>query len=267
MPFRKGGDGGADDDLPLLTRAQARRLRVLVRQAMAERGREVAVSGGQVKDARGTLFGLQNIAAACRHDPRGERAWPELIGEYADMALAASSAGTLSELGRLTADQVRDHVFAVIKRADSPGPLLASHRAAPELAPGLPDLLASPGLAAKIPGAADPRYGILAAMPCSHRAHLHVLRDRTALPSLTLMARYTRVVYHEEPGPVSPDVLWWHDGTWTALTSYPAETVRVTGDLAAILRDLGAAPPPPALSRGLRSTITRRPCLWARCGF
>ncbi len=57
MPFRQDadGDGGADDDLPLLTRAQARRLRMLVRRAMAERGREVAVSGSHVQDARGTL--------------------------------------------------------------------------------------------------------------------------------------------------------------------------------------------------------------------
>jgi hypothetical protein len=45
------GDGGAGDHLPLLTRAQARGVRMLVRQAMADRGREVVVSGGHVHDA------------------------------------------------------------------------------------------------------------------------------------------------------------------------------------------------------------------------
>jgi hypothetical protein len=32
---------------------------------MAERGREVAVSGGHVQDDHGTAFGLRNIAAIC----------------------------------------------------------------------------------------------------------------------------------------------------------------------------------------------------------
>jgi hypothetical protein len=51
-------------------------VRMLVRQAMAGRGREVVVSGGHVHDAQGTLSGLRNIAAICRNDPRGEEAWP-----------------------------------------------------------------------------------------------------------------------------------------------------------------------------------------------
>ena len=49
---------------------------MLVRQAMADRGREVMESGGHVHDALGTLSGLRNIAAICRNDPRGEEAWP-----------------------------------------------------------------------------------------------------------------------------------------------------------------------------------------------
>jgi hypothetical protein len=71
MAFLPGveSDGDRDDHLPLLTRAQARRVRMLVRQAMAERGREVVMSGGYVRDDHGTVFGSRNIAAVCRNDP------------------------------------------------------------------------------------------------------------------------------------------------------------------------------------------------------
>ena len=80
-------------------------------------------------------------------------------------------------------------------------------------------------------------------MPCRLRAHLHVLRDNTALPSLRLMARYTRLAHSEEPRPISPDVFWWHDGTWTALTLDRTSTLRIKGELAAILRELATRPP------------------------
>lgn len=318
--FTRKGDGEPHDHLSPLTRAQARRVRTLFRQAMAERGRELVVSGGHARDARGTRFSVQNIAAICRNDPRGEQAWPELIAGYADAVLAVSAEGTLRELAGLTAEQVLDHVFAVVVPASALGPALASHACAPEVVPGLlelmafdrpdswvyldddkiaqlggrvrlrdaalaslralpapdhlhldrddgnldviygespytssrlltlPHLLARPELRTKIPGAADARYGVLTAMPCRRRAHLHVLRDSTALASLQLMARYTRLVYGEEPGPVSPDVFWWHDGTWTALigTRDGQPVLRVPAELVAIIRELAASALPAA---------------------
>ena len=67
---------------------------MLVRQEMAERGREVVVSGGHVQDDHGTVFSLRNIAAICRNDPRGEKAWPQLVAGYADKVLAISPEGT-----------------------------------------------------------------------------------------------------------------------------------------------------------------------------
>jgi len=315
MAFRRGtksDGGGQDDDLPLLTRAQARRVRMLMRQAMAERGREVTVSGGHAQDDQGTMFSFRNIAAICRNDPQGEKAWPQLIGEYADMVLAISPEGTARELAGMTAEQIRDRVFVMVKPADSLGPGVISHASAPEFAPGLLELLAFdrpdswvyladdqvdrlggrawlreaalanlralpapghqhfdreggsldviygespytasrlltlPDLLTTVLGSAGAPYGVLAAMPCRHRAHIHVLRDSTAVPSLELMARYTRLVHREEPGPISPGLFWWHDGTWAALgpdTRDGTATLRITGELAAILSELATKPP------------------------
>ena len=261
------GDGGRDDHLPWLTRAQARQVRMLVRHAMAERGRDVVVSGGHVQDDHGTVFGLRNIAAICRNDPRGEKAWPQLIAGYADMVLAMRPEDTARELAGLTAGQVRDHVFAVVFPADSLGPGIASFGSAPELAPGLLELLAFdrpdssvfltdehvarlggrtwlreaglanlralpapghlhldgaggnleviygeslytasrllvlPDLLTQVLGSADAPYGVMAGLPGRHRAHFHILRDSTALPSLRLMARYTLPPGRREPDP------------------------------------------------------------------
>jgi hypothetical protein len=144
MAFKRGADedGSRDDHLPFLTRPQARRVRMLMRQGMAERGREVAVSGGHVQDDHGTIFSLRNIAAICHNDPRGEKAWPQLVAGYVDKVLAISPEGTARELAGLTAGQVRDHVFAVVVHAASLGPGIASFPSAPEFAPGLLELLA-----------------------------------------------------------------------------------------------------------------------------
>jgi hypothetical protein len=313
MTFMQSVDGDAsrDDHLPFLTQAQARRLRMLVRHAMAERGREVVVSGGHVQDDQGTVFGLRNIAAICRNDLNGENAWPQLIAGYADMVLAMRPEDTARELAGLTAAKVRDHIYVKVLSADSLGPAIASYRSAPELAPGLLELLALdrpdrsvllpdddvarlggptwlrqaalanlralpapghvhldraggnldviygespytasrlltlPDLLTQVLGSADAAYGVLAAMPCRHRALFHVLRDNTALPSLRLMARYTRLVHIEEPGPISPHVLWWRDRTWTVLTQDADDgttTLHINGELAAILRQLATRP-------------------------
>jgi hypothetical protein len=309
MAFVQGvdGNGDTDDYLPFLTRAQASRVRMLMRQTLAERGREVVVSGGHVQDIQQASYGLRNIAAICRNDPRGEKAWPQLIAEYADILLAMRPEDTARELAGLTAAQIRDHVYLQVVSADSLGPGIASYRSAAEVVPGLLELLAwdrpdrtvlladedvarlggrtwlrqaalanlrslpaprhlhldradgnldviygeslytasrlltLPDLLTQVLGSADAPYGVLAAMPGRHRAHLHVLRDSTALPSLKLIARYTRLVHGEEPGPISPHVLWWRDGTWIQLSRDPGDAtsaLRISGELAAILRDL-----------------------------
>jgi hypothetical protein len=53
-----GVSDGRDAYLTFLTEPQASLVRMLVRQAFAERGREVLVLGGHVRDDRGTQFGL-----------------------------------------------------------------------------------------------------------------------------------------------------------------------------------------------------------------
>src|SRR5581483_4616591 len=101
-----------------------------------------ARSGGRAQDDQGTMFSFRNIAAICRNDPRGEKAWPRLIGEYADLVLAISPEDTVRELAGLTAEQVRGLVFVMVKPAGSLGPVIVSQRSAPEFAPGLLELLA-----------------------------------------------------------------------------------------------------------------------------
>jgi hypothetical protein len=88
-------------------------------------------------------------------------------------------------------------------------------------------------------------HGVLVAMPSQHRALVHVLRDRAAVPSLKLMACYSRLAHSREPDPISPEVFWWHDGSWSQLSVTDAAgraTIRVGAQLAAILHDLSAAP-------------------------
>jgi hypothetical protein len=71
-------DNIADPDLPFITVRQARRIRSLVRTAFAESGREVTAFSDHVRDDRGGVFGLWNVASACGSDPGGEKAWPRV---------------------------------------------------------------------------------------------------------------------------------------------------------------------------------------------
>jgi hypothetical protein len=115
----------------------------LFRQAMAERGRElVADSLGNFRDEEGTYYGLWNIAVLCRDDPGGEKGWPGLIAGYADTLLKGNSREARAEVAALTPEQARGLVYLSVRSAASLGPAAAGFRSAPELAPGLLQLLA-----------------------------------------------------------------------------------------------------------------------------
>lgn len=142
--WRGNGDGEPPQpDLAFLTREQARRVRNLFRQAMAERGRELVTDSlGEFRDGEGNHYGLRNIAVLCRDDPDGEKGWPELIAGYADTLLKGNSSQARAEVAALTPEQARGMVYLSVCSAASLGPAAAGFGSAPELAPGLLQLLA-----------------------------------------------------------------------------------------------------------------------------
>lgn len=139
----RAGDEGPDTDLPFLSPAQARLVRTLLREAMAQQGRELAVDGdGNLRDAGGSSYGLRNIAVLCRDHPGGEKEWPELVAGYVDQLLKGDSSEARAAVAALTPEQARGLVYLSVVRAASLGAGATGFRSAPELAPGLLELLA-----------------------------------------------------------------------------------------------------------------------------
>jgi hypothetical protein len=98
----------------------------------------------------------------------------------------------------------------------------------------LPEVLAGLGLPA--PG---PR-GVFVAVPFRHQLAFHVLQDATAIPSLNVMAAFARAGFDDAPGPVSPDVFWWRDGSLDKLTVNDPDGIRIDvgPELADVLDEL-----------------------------
>jgi hypothetical protein len=133
-----GGRGDSRDvSLTFLSVAQADRVRYLVRQAFAERGREVTVHVDYVRDDRGGEFGLRNVAAACHNDPRGEVAWPAIVAQHVS-TLAEHVDGRL--LDGFTADDVRSRVFVKLLPAPT-APVRGDLSYLASTVPGLVDSL------------------------------------------------------------------------------------------------------------------------------
>jgi hypothetical protein len=110
---------------------------------MTGRGRElVADVDGNLRDAQGSFYGLRNVAVLCRDHPGGENEWPELIAGYADHLLKANSREPWADVAALTRGQAQRLVYLSVFRAASLGAALAGYRSAPELAPGVLELLA-----------------------------------------------------------------------------------------------------------------------------
>jgi hypothetical protein len=108
---------------------------------MAERGRElVAVGDGNLRDAQGAFYGLRTIAVLCRDHPRGKKEWPELVAGYAD-ALLNGHREAWAEAAAMPPEQARSRVYLSVRSAASLGSAVARHPSAPELAPGLLELI------------------------------------------------------------------------------------------------------------------------------
>lgn len=223
---RGGDDDGPAADPQFLSRAQARLVQKLFRQAMAERGRELAVDDdGNLRDAQGSHYGLRNISVLCLDHPGGEKEWPQLIAGYADHILKGNSRAAREEVAALTPEQARGLVYLSIFRAASLGPGVAGYRSAPELAPACWNCW---------------RW------TCRITRFIHVLADETAASSLRMMASMARAAYGREQGRISPDVFWWRDGNWMPVPSVESGgkvTLHPGPELSFLLADLAARPP------------------------
>lgn len=113
---RKDGSGAARDPKLPLTVAQAQRLRTLVQDSWARRGREVAVHSDHVVDADGGTFGLWNLAVLVADEP--QRQWSRLVDAHvARLATPKPSVASLSDSQLL--EQV---VLRLVRTAALPDP-------------------------------------------------------------------------------------------------------------------------------------------------
>ena len=60
--------------------------------------------------------------------------------------------------------------------------------------------------------------GVLVAMPNRHELVLHVPRDASAVHALHTLAGYTAETFAQTPGPLSPFVYWWRNGTFVQIS-------------------------------------------------
>lgn len=91
-----------------------------------------------MKDSGGRRFGLGNLAAVCHNEPRGPRAWPELIRRHVGMVLRTMDAP--SALDTMPPDQIRAQLYPRVISGDGLDP--QSFGYARSVAPGLYEILA-----------------------------------------------------------------------------------------------------------------------------
>lgn len=82
-----------DPDLDFLTVAQAARFRVVVREVLAETGREVTLRPQSVVTDDGREWGLWNVAAVAHQDERGEAGWPDVVRSHFTKLFSADATG------------------------------------------------------------------------------------------------------------------------------------------------------------------------------
>lgn len=75
-----------------------------------------------------------------------------------------------------------------------------------------------PDLATRLTGEGPSEFGWLMSVPNRHQVVWHVIRDRSVIPALNAMARFTMIGYSDAPGPVSPCVYWWNGTGYEQLT-------------------------------------------------
>lgn len=101
-------------------------------------------------------------------------------------------------------------------------------------------VLAMPELLARV-GVTDAPLGVLVAMPFRFQVALHVIRDAAVVPSLNALVGFAAAGFNEGVGPLTPNVFWWHQGTFERLTSHSADgqvSVQVSPEFQAVLESV-----------------------------
>ncbi|QGN59202.1 hypothetical protein [Nostocoides sp. HKS02] len=75
--------------------------------------------------------------------------------------------------------------------------------------------------------AIDPELGAFVALPNRNQLDFHVLRERSAVPSLQLLAGFAAAGYRDATGPLSPDVYWWRPGSIERVSRLSDDGVRI----------------------------------------
>lgn len=80
---RKSIDATPDQAFPFLTVDEAQEVRRLAAQAFASAGREAVIHDDHLAAADGAVYGLWNVAAACKATGK-RRAWPAVVAAHVD---------------------------------------------------------------------------------------------------------------------------------------------------------------------------------------
>jgi hypothetical protein len=98
-------------------------------------------------------------------------------------------------------------------------------------------VLAMPELLARV-GVLDAPHGVLVAMPYRFQVALHVIRDAAVIPSLNALVGFAAIGFNEGVGPLTPNVFWWHQGSFERLTRHTTDgqvSVEVSLEFQAVL--------------------------------
>lgn len=89
-------------------------------------------------------------------------------------------------------------------------------------------VLVMPDLLTQMLGAADMSNGVIVAMATRNQVAMHVINGRSVVPSIRHMARFAVLGFRDGVGPLSPNVFWWRDGTWSQISELKSDgTIRV----------------------------------------
>jgi hypothetical protein len=101
-------------------------------------------------------------------------------------------------------------------------------------------MLVLPEVTGRYEPAPDPDLGIFFALPFRHQLDFHLVRDRSAIPSLQLLAHFAAAGYQDAAGAITPEVYWWRPAGIERITRQTPDGIHIEvgHDLAAVLERL-----------------------------
>ncbi len=113
---RKNHDAAPDQAFPFLTVDEAQEVRRLAAQAFAAAGHEAVIHADHLTAADGTVYGLWNVAAACKGAGK-RRAWPAVVEAH-----VASLVNAPAGAAEMTVEDVLAHAVLRVYGSDTVPP-------------------------------------------------------------------------------------------------------------------------------------------------